>query len=126
MTSEITAAKQEFAAALTTAGIRVLDYVPDRITPPIVIVNAASPYIATAEFGEYYLNLELVLVGATGTNKEETYKLDQLIEDVLLAIEPLGYVKLRKEQAVSQPYELQTNNAGYLSANIYVQLAITL
>lgn len=126
MTSEITSAKLEFAAALTAAGLRVSDFVPERITPPLVIVNAANPYIQTAEFGEYYLNLELVLVGATGTNKDETYKLDQLIEDVLVAIEPLNYVKLRKEQAVGAPYELQTNNAGYLSANIYVQLAITL
>lgn len=121
--SEINLSKVQFADDLTTAGIKVLDYVPERITPPIVIINAASPYIQTAEFGEYTLNLELVIVSSTATNKKATENLDQAIEDVLNAIEPLGYVRLT---SVNQPYNLQTNNAEYLSANINVQLAITI
>lgn len=121
--SEINDAKVQFKTALTTAGLNVLEYVPERITPPIVIVNAASPYVQTAEFGEYTLGLELVLVSSTATNKKATENLDQLIEDVLLAIEPLTYARLT---SVNQPYNLQTNNAEYLSTNIYIQIAITI
>lgn len=121
--SEINDAKVQFKSDLTTAGLNVLEYVPERITPPIVIVNAASPYVTTAEFGEYTLGIELVLVASTATNKKATENLDQLIEDALLAIEPLTYVRLT---SVNQPYNLQTNNAEYLSTNIYLQLAITL
>jgi hypothetical protein len=121
--SEINDAKVQFKTDLVAAGLNVLEYVPERITPPIVIVNAASPYIETAQFGEYTLSLELVLVASTATNKKATENLDQLIEDVLLALEPLTYAKLTN---VNQPYNLQTNNAEYLSVNIYAQLAISI
>lgn len=121
--SEITAAKVEFKLELVEAGLNVLEYVPERITPPIVIVNAAQPYVQTAEFGEWNLGIELVLVASTATNKKATENLDQLIEDTLKAIEPLGYAQIT---SVNQPYNLQTNNAEYLSANIYCQLNITI
>jgi len=121
--SEINDAKVQFKTDLAAAGLNVLEYVPERITPPIVILNAASPYVTTAEFGEYTLGLELVLVASTATNKKATENLDQQIEDVLNAIEPLSYVRLT---SVNQPYNLQTNNAEYLSTNVYVQLAITI
>jgi hypothetical protein len=121
--SEINDAKVQFKNALVAAGLNVLEYVPERITPPIVIVNAASPYIQTAEFGEFNLGLELVLVASTATNKKATENLDQLIEDVVNAIKPLTYARMT---TVNQPYNLQTNNAEYLSVNIYAQLAITI
>jgi hypothetical protein len=121
--SEINDAKVQFKNALVAAGLNVLEYVPERITPPIVIVNAASPYIQTAEFGEFNMGLELVLVASTATNKKATENLDQLIEDVLNAIKPLTYARMT---TVNQPYNLQTNNAEYLSVNIYAQLAITI
>ena len=121
--SEIYDAKVQFKTDLVAAGLNVLEYVPERITPPIVILNAASPYVTTAEFGEYTLGLELVIVASTATNKKATENLDQAIEDVLNAIEPLAYVRLT---SVNQPYNLQTNNAEYLSTNVYVQLAITI
>jgi hypothetical protein len=121
--SEINASKVEFKLELAEAGLNVLEYVPERITPPIVILNAAQPYLQTAQFGEWSLGLELVLVASTATNKKATENLDQLIEDVLNAIEPLTYVRIN---SVNQPYNLQTNNAEYLAANVYVHLDITL
>lgn len=121
--SEITAAKVEFKLELVEAGLNVLEYVPERITPPIVIVNSAQPYLQTAEFGEWNLGIELVLVAATATNKKATENLDDLIEETLKAIEPLTYARIT---SVNQPYNLQTNNAEYLSANIYCQLDITI
>jgi hypothetical protein len=121
--SEINAVKVEFKLELADAGLNVLEYVPDRITPPIVIVNAAQPYIQTAEFGEWSMGIELVLVSSTATNKKATENLDQLIEDTLNAITPLTYARIT---SVNQPYNLQTNNAEYLAANIYCQLNLTI
>jgi len=121
--SEINDAKVQFKTDLVAAGLNVLEYVPERITPPIVILNAASPYVTTAEFGEFTLGLELVLVASTATNKKATENLDQQIEDVINAITPLSYVRLT---SVNQPYNLQTNNAEYLSTNVYVQLTISI
>jgi hypothetical protein len=121
--SEINAVKVEFKLELADAGLNVLEYVPDRITPPIVIVNSAQPYIQTAEFGEWSMGIELVLVSSTATNKKATENLDQLIEDTLNAITPLTYARIT---SVNQPYNLQTNNAEYLAANIYCQLNLTI
>ena len=122
MTNEITLAKVELKLDLEAAGLKVLDYVPERIVPPIVIVNARTPYLAVSSLsGEYLLNVELVLIAATATNKQSTEKLDELLADVANALP--GYARMLPTGA---PYNLQTNNAEFLAANIAVDLRITL
>jgi|TARA_B110000259_G_scaffold40556_1_gene46373 hypothetical protein len=122
MTNEITLSKAEFKLDLEAASVRVLDYVPERIVPPIVIINSASPYLTPSSLGtEYNLNLELVVIASTATNKQATENLDQALNDVLNAMP--RYARVIR---VNEPYNLQTNNAEYLSANISVELEITI
>lgn len=122
MTSEITLSKAEFKLDLEQAGLTVSDFIPERIVPPIVIINNRSPYMEPSRLGtEYLLNLELVLVSATATNKKASEQLDQAIEDTLKAMPRYARVI-----AVNEPYEMQTNNASYLAANISVELEITI
>jgi len=122
MSNEITLAKAEFKLDLDAEGINVSDFVPERIVPPIVIINSASPYITPSSLAtEYILNLELIVVAATATNKQATEKLDEAIANVLNAL-PRYATMVR----VNEPYEMQTNNAGYLAANISVELEITI
>jgi hypothetical protein len=122
MTNEITISKAELKLDLEEAGIRVLDYVPERITPPIVIMSSASPYLTPSTLGtQYNLNLELVVIATTATNKKATENLDQAIHNVLSAMP--RYARVIR---VNEPYNLQTNNAEYLSANISLELEITI
>ena len=122
MSNEITLSKSEFKLDLDAAGINVLDYVPERVVPPIVIINSASPYLTPSTIGnEYILSLELVVIAATATNKKATEQLDAAIADVLTALP--RYARMTR---VNEPYEMQTNNASYLSANISVELEITI
>lgn len=122
MTNEITSAKVEFKLDLVAGGLNVLEYVPERIVPPIVIVNSRSPYLLPSDLGaEYTLGLELVLIAATATNKQATEKLDELIADTLTALP--GYSRL---VAVGQPFNMQTNNAEYLAVSVQVDLNITI
>lgn len=122
MSNEITLSKSEFKLDLDAAGINVLDYVPERVVPPIVIINSASPYVTPSTIGnEYILSLELVVIAATATNKKATEQLDGAIADVLTALP--RYARMTR---VNEPYEMQTNNASYLSANISVELEITI
>jgi hypothetical protein len=122
MTNEITISKAELKLDLEQAGIRVLDYVPERITPPIVIMSSASPYLTPSTLGtQYDLNLELVVIATTATNKKATENLDQAIHNVLSAMP--RYARVIR---VNEPYNLQTNNAEYLSANISLELEITI
>jgi len=120
--NEITISKAELALDLGNAGLKVLDYVPERIVPPIVIINVASPYLTPNTISrEFVMSLELVAVAATATNKQATEKLDELIADIIVALP--SYANLRN---VLAPYNMQTNNAEYLAANIYVDIYITI
>ena len=122
MSNEITLAKAEFKLDLDNAGVSVVEFIPERITPPIVIINTASPYLVPSTLGnEYKMNLELVVVAATATNKQASEKLDEAIEAILLAMPRYARVI-----SVNEPYEMATNNANYLSANISVELEITI
>ena len=122
MTNEITLAKAEFKLDLDSAGLNVLDYVPERIVPPIVIINSASPYITPSDLGnEYFLNIELVVIAATATNKQATEKLDEALASVITALP--RYARMLR---VNEPYEMQTNNASYLAANVSIELEITI
>lgn len=124
MTNEITLSKAEFALALTTAGLEVLDYVPERIVPPIVIITAGSPYLVAETVGrEFRLGLNLTLVASTATNEEATEALDELIADTVTAVTSLGYVILK---TVNPPYRLAANNAEYLASDLNLDLSITL
>lgn len=122
MTAEITLAKQELKLDLADAGLTVLEYVPERIVPPIVVVTADTPYMTGASVAtEYDLHLQLVCIAATAVNKKATEALDQLIEDAVNGLPAYCLFK-----SVSQPYALQANNAEYLAANISINLQITL
>ncbi len=122
MTNEITAAKAEFKLDLVAGGVKVSDYVPERITPPLVIINSGVPYLRPETLSrEYILNLELVAIAATATNKTATEALDALIESVINALP--GYARLIQ---VGQPYNLQTNNAEYLAVTIQTDVQITI
>lgn len=120
--SEITAAKAELKLDLTAAGLKVMEYVPERFVPPIVIVTADTPYVLGASIDrEYDLQLQLVAVAATATNKNATEALDGLIEALMNALPAYTAFK-----SVGQPYALQANSAEYLAANLSINLQITI
>jgi len=124
VTNEITTSKAELALDLQNAGLEILDYVPERITPPIVIMTANSPYLVAETIGrEYRLGLTLTMVAMTATNEEATEALDALIAQTVTALVPLGYVILNQ---VSPPYRLAANNAEYLASDLNLDLSITL
>jgi hypothetical protein len=85
-------------------------------------MSSASPYLTPSTLGtQYDLNLELVVIATTATNKKATENLDQAIHNVLSAMP--RYARVIR---VNEPYNLQTNNAEYLSANISLELEITI
>ena len=122
MTNEITAAKIEFKLDLTAAGLNVVDYVPERIVPPIVIINNGTPYLQPSSLSrEYTLNLELVCVASQATNKQASEKLDELLQNVINALP--GYARMVN---AGQPYNLQTNNTEYLAVSVQTDVQITI
>lgn len=124
MTNEITASKAELALDLQNAGLDVLDYVPERLVPPLVVMTPGSPYLVPETVGnEYRLALNLTMVASTATNEEATEALDALIAQTVSAIGNLGYAVLRQ---VNPSYRLAANNAEYLASDLNIDLSITL
>jgi hypothetical protein len=120
--SEAGAVKAELALTLQAAGLDVLDYIPARLQPPIVIIRAAAPYLTIASIGhEFVINLELQAVAMTADNEQATDALDDLIEALILALPSDAGFK-----EVSQPYNLVANNAEYLAATIGIDLPLTI
>lgn len=122
--NEITLSKNEFVAALKIAGLNVsiTSVIPDRITPPTIILRNASPYITPASLGkEYDLNFDLICIAATATNPKVSEKLDELIEKVLNALPRFAVLN-----QVGQPYALTTGNAEYLASDVSLTIHITI
>jgi len=122
--NEITLSKNQFVAALKTAGLNVAitSSIPDRITPPTIILRNASPYIIRESLGrEYLLNFDLIVIAATATNPKVSEKLDEVIEKVLNSLP--RYAQLNQ---VGQPYALTTGNAEYLASDISITIQITI
>ncbi len=85
--------RTQFSALMLAAGLKVLDYVPERFVPPVVVINNGSPYLQPSSLSkEYTLNLELVCVAATATNKVASEKVDELLEAVINALP--GYARI--------------------------------
>jgi hypothetical protein len=117
--NEITLSKNQFVAALKTAGLNVAitSSIPDRITPPTIILRNASPYIIRESLGrEYLLNFDLIVIAATATNPKVSEKLDEVIEKVLNSLP--RYAQLN--------YALTTGNAEYLASDISITIQITI
>jgi hypothetical protein len=122
MTNEITLAKEQFRDALVAAGLDCVEYIPERVIPPIVVINSGAPFLVPETIGsEYTMNLELVLIAATATNETATEELENLIQDVLRALP--SYAVLAN---VAKPFALAINNAEYLSTNVNVEISITI
>lgn len=120
--NEITLAKVQFKDALEAAGLDVKEYLPDRITPPVVIVMPNQPYLTPETVGsEYTMNLEVVCIAATASNETASEQLDELIESVLNALPAYAGIS-----TVGKPYALATGNAEYLSSNLNVTVTITI
>jgi hypothetical protein len=123
--NELTATKTDFVTDLVLAGLQVetVAYIPERITPPVVIVRPGGTYLSPSVLGarEWQLNLEADLIAATAGNQMVEEELDALIVAFIEALPT--YARL---VSISAPTGLTTGNAEYLSATATLELAINL
>lgn len=123
--NELTATKNDFVADLVLAGLQVetVAFIPERITPPIVVIRPGGSYLTPSVLGakEWQLSLEADLIAATAGNQMVEENLDALILAFIEALPP--YTRL---VSMSAPAGLTTGNAEYLSATATLELAINL
>jgi hypothetical protein len=120
--NEITASKVEYALALSALGLKVSSFIPERIVPPTIVISPNSNYLTPVTLDtDFLMQLEVMVIAAPAVNKKASEMLDKALETILKG-NP-AYVRI---QNVGQPYALQTNNSEFLTANIAVEIRITL
>lgn len=109
----IAASRTALAALIEGAGVTCLEYIPERVTPPIAIMEPTSEWISSGDtYGEFRIGYDVTLVTQTAANNKATDNLDQMVEDVLAAVtEAQGFYVA----SISSPAVLAVNNAEYLS-----------
>lgn len=117
--STLGALRTAMVDALTEAGIKAYEYVPDNVNPPVALVVPADPYVtagdeATAFAYPYRVNVTVVLLASKGTNKAAQNKIDSMVESALEALEDWDI------NEVSAPLEM--NVKGVQFAGIAISL----
>lgn len=114
----ISAARSALATLIEGAGVSCVEFVPERITPPIAIMEPTSEWIASGEtYGEWRIGFDVTLITQTASNGKATNKLDEMVEDVLNAVnDAAGFYT----QSVSSPAVVAANNAEYLSVALTI------
>jgi hypothetical protein len=120
--SEIAVAKQQLVDHYATYSIDVLGFIPERVVPPVAIINAGSTYLRPDTLGKgWVMNLELTLVAAQAINEEATAALDLFIENTLNHCPDFAVIL-----DVTKPFILQANSAEYLATTINIDVFITI
>lgn len=125
----LTALRQDLVRQLTEAGHPALDKEPARVSPPVILVSPASPYLdAAATFGARTVRLKVRIVTLTGDGAAE--QLDDALLEVLPVIESATVPGTALGAAwdvaeVSEPYLLLANGATYPAIDITATTDIT-
>lgn len=111
-------ARTALAAMLAGNGFTVTEFVPERITPPLVVLEPSGDWVTNGEtFGSYRVGFEATLIVQTASNQVVSSKLDELVDEVLVKVaDAPGFYA----SAVSAPSLLSVQNAEFLSTTITI------
>lgn len=119
MVNPLTNIREEITDALTEAGIKAIEYVKENIVPPVAVVIPATPYVTLPEgknpFGEYNINIMILLIAGKGTNKGTAEKIDSMIVDVLDALDDWDITE------VTAPQEMNLKGTPYMGAVVTLE-----
>lgn len=107
----------ELDAALRPLRARAYPNLPDRLNPPLALVQPGSPYLepgpaAGYAAGSWAIRHEVILIVAPGDSKVQAESLDVLVEAAMHVAAGHGL------QSVEQPYPLEVGNATYTACRL--------
>lgn len=103
---------------LTAAGISAAEYVSETITPPVAVAVPGEPYLirpagedSGVPFGSLEVRFDVLIIGHKGSNKKSAAKIDDLIWEVLDALNSQWDI-----DRVSQPGEITLSGSKFMGA----------
>lgn len=114
----IGAARTALASTLNGAGIRAFATVPERVSPPMAVIEPSSDWVVSGDtFGSYRVGFTVTLIVQHAANATVSDALDNLVDSTLDAIAgAAGFYTA----AVTAPDILAVQNAEYLSTTLTV------
>jgi hypothetical protein len=120
----IGAARIALHGILEGAGIRTSATVPERITPPLAVLEPSSDWVQSGDvYGSFRVGFDVTLIVQTAANATVSNNLDDLVDDAIEAIADANgfYVG-----SVGAPSLLSVQNAEFLTASMTVYQNTTL
>ena len=111
-------ARTDLAAALKAwlpDEVSIVDHLPDSITPPVVLVAWADPWIKPATLCAYEAAMELIVIAQ---RLEPGGKLETLEEIVAVCVPNLKTLPQWQVVDVTAPYPINVAGVDYLAASI--------
>lgn len=127
VTNALTDLRTQVVTDLSDAGLPAVEYVAERVAPPVVVVVPGSPYVAapdgdgTVPFGAYDVHLDVLAVAGKGTNRATAEWVDDTVIAVLAALGDDWDVT-----EVGQPSEVQINGQAHLGAVVSLEQTVRL
>ncbi|MBL6760915.1 MAG: hypothetical protein ISQ15_09640 [Ilumatobacteraceae bacterium] len=113
MANTLRAARDELALLLSGAGVSCFPYLPEKVTPPVAVIEPGSPYMVQGDtFESFTVRFNVIILAAPATNETATAALDQAVCDVIDAVDTF-YV-----DNVEQPSSFTTGGADFLGTRI--------
>ena len=118
-TGPLSSSRDGLAAALAPLG-RVFATLPERFTPPAVLLKPADPFVTTegqpAWIGE--MHYEVILMPRGGSNPDQERAAFRMVEQALAALRSHPHAV---PETVTAPYDLQVGQSVYLAIRINVK-----
>ncbi len=120
MVNSLTQARTDVADALNAAGLKAIDYVGESVFAPVCVVVPNADYVAqpvgTNPFKKpYSINLQILVLAGKGTNKGTAAQLDQMLTEVIEALEDDWEIT-----AISEPSEANVKGVSHLGAVVSI------
>ena len=111
--SSLATLRQDLKEGLEEQDLKAVEYLPERLSPPIALVSAGEPYIEQGLTNCLFkVTLEVTLVAAKAVNEKATNALDEMIESAILATGDWFI------DSINAPFILEANNAQYLACKV--------
>lgn len=113
MANTLRSARDELALLLSAAGVSVFTYLPERVTPPVAVIEPGQPYMVQGDtFDSFTVRLNVILLAAPASNERATEELDQAICDVIDAVDTFY------ADTIDQPSAFSSGGAEYLGTRL--------
>lgn len=112
--------RTDLTDALRDGGLDAHGHLPERIQPPVVLVEPGEPYLTDepdhVPAGHLQVAYDLHVIGRQATAAEQTRRMDDLITTALDALDTTQWAP----GDVARPYTLTVGSASYLATRITV------